>query len=396
MPRSSSGTTQISRLAGHHSDDASIASATKRGPPTPSSKAGPGRPPAFGSSTPRDPGLAPANSAPPELGIEGDHGGRPRIHQPPEPGRDVVGCRSSSWVAADCGSRSMTQRTASTTTVGSLSCGKWLEPAAWNCRLSSESATRASWFSDRRSATSSGIWRLGGGRAAVTTASGTSGNGGACSIWRHVSIDPAGLVGPAIPAQWIADLEDGVQGTDPAGLELGHRPIVWVCRLDHHHARHVIRQPPGEQLHVQAAERVTEQQVGRGSLDHRQQVAQRANDERAGLRFSRAGASADARPVVRDDHSVTQERPEHPAPPVERSAGAVDEDDRGRARSRRDVLDRRASHLGQSSGRERGEARRAHEFASSLHSAMRRSRREARSAASLPSSTALSPGSARR
>ena len=322
-------------------------------------------------------------------------------------GRLQLRRRPSGLRRPTCGIRSMTQRTASTMIVGSLSCGKWLEPAAWNCRLSRARATRASWFADRRSATSSGILRLGGGRAAVTTASGTSGNGGACSIWRQVSIDPAGLVERAIPAQRIADLENGVQGTDPAGLELGHRPVIGVRRLDHHHATHVLRQSPGEQLHVQPAEGVTEQEVRRGSLDHGQQVAQGADDQRTGLRFGRAGASADARPVVRDDHAVAQERPEHPAPPVERSAGAVDEDDRGRARARRDVLDRRASHLGQSTCGQRGEARWAHEVDGSeasdasgvrqvRHSSIRRSMRAARSAAFLLSSTALSPGSARR
>ena len=209
-------------------------------------------------------------------------------------------------------------------------------------------------------------------------------------------IDPASLVEPAIPAHRIADLEDGVQGTHPAGMELGHRPVVGVRHLDHHHATDVLRQSPREELHVQPAERVTEQEVRRGSLDHRQQVAQGTDDQRTGLRLGRSGASADAWPVMRDDHAVAQQRPEHPAPPVKRSAGPVDEDDRGRARARRDVLDRRASHLGQSSGRERGQSRWAHEFARSLHSAIRRAMSETRASASLPSSSALSAGSARR
>ena len=249
MPRSSSGISRRSRdWPAITPTMPSIASATKRGNRH-ALLVGRSRTPAcLRQQHAVDAGLAPANGAPPELGVEGDHRGRPWFHQAPEPGRGVVRCSSSSSDATGPGPafgiRSMTHRTASTMIVGSLTCGKWLEPAAWKCRLSGARATRASWFVDRRSATSSGICRP------PVPGRGHDGE-------RHIGelrgmldlatrvIDHAGFVEPAIPAQRIAELKKGVQGTGPAGLQVGHRPVVGVRRLDQHHATHVIRQPPG-------------------------------------------------------------------------------------------------------------------------------------------------------
>ena len=181
----------------------------------------------------------------------------------------------------------MTHRTASTTTVGSLSSGKSLDrlvevPAFESRRVppgppGSPIARRPPL---RASAGSAAV------APAVTTRDLRKRRGLLDLATRP--IDPAGLVEARSRRSGLPiSTTESFARTQPGWSAA---TVIGMRALDHHHATHVLRQSPGEQLHVQPAEGVPEQQVRRRSLDRGQQVAQRADDERAGLRFGQPGA----------------------------------------------------------------------------------------------------------
>ena len=170
------------------------------------------------------------------------------VHQAPGPGRDVDGCRSSLWVAADCGSRSMTQRTASTMIVGSLICGEVTRTG----RVELPTFEREG--HQRLLVLGPQVGRLFGnlaarrwsGRvtrpAAPRETAGPARSDDSCdrpSASRRTR-DPAA-------ADCLYEARSLWHGPSPAGARPS--PGLRVRRLDQHHATHVIRQPPGEQLH---------------------------------------------------------------------------------------------------------------------------------------------------
>ena len=216
---------KIARLAGHHGDDAfDRLAARTRAAATPSSKSRPWPPAGLRQQHAADAGLAPANGAPPELGVEGDHRGRPRIHQAPEPGRGVVRCSSSSSVRDPAQARPFGE--SFDDPADGVHDDRGLAQLREVARTGRVELPAVRGEGDqgllvRRSQVGHLFGHLAAGRWSGR------GHDGERHIgeWRGVldlatrAIDPAGLVERAIPAQRIADLEDGVQGADPAGLE---------------------------------------------------------------------------------------------------------------------------------------------------------------------------------
>lgn len=110
--------------------------------------------------------------------------------------------------------------------------------------------------------------------------------------------------------------------------------------LDQHRAGDLAREPPREQLRVQAAQRVADQQIRRRESQRAQQLAQAVDDHRAGLRQHRLAAAPHAEAVPREHAADLLDVGIEAPPALERDARAIEQHQRGRALAGQHVLER--------------------------------------------------------
>ncbi len=116
--------------------------------------------------------------------------------------------------------------------------------------------------------------------------------------------------------------------------------VARVRGFDQHHARHVRGEAPGEQLRVQAAERMAYQQVRRRDVQRGEQFAHAVDDDRAGLRQARRAAGARAEAVEREHPASRLDARVEPAPAFQQHARAVEQHERRRPGAGQHVLER--------------------------------------------------------
>ena len=154
-------------------------------------------------------------------------------------------------------------------------------------------------------------------------------------------IDPVHLRIQVGPQQLLRHRQHAAEHLGQAAL-LALEPFA-VARmrgLDQHRARDISREAAREQLRMQAAQRMGDQQVRRREFQRGEQLAQAVDHHRARLRQHRRAAAAHAE-AVPGEHAADRLDVGIEAPPaLERDARAIEQHQRGHALAGQHVLER--------------------------------------------------------
>lgn len=154
-------------------------------------------------------------------------------------------------------------------------------------------------------------------------------------------VDPVHLRIQVGPQQLLRNREHAAEHLrQPALMALEPLAVARMRGLDQHHARDLARKAPREQLRVQAAQRMADQQVRRRKLQRDQQFAQAVDDHRAGLRQHGLAAAAHAEAVPCEHAGCFLDVGIEATPALERDARAIEQHQRGRALAGQHVLER--------------------------------------------------------